>query len=147
MPFIFVDFEFCAKVQNKAIGQQKPCVKKKCLYLRLKNEQEMSAQQLEIEELIRKLGKEILPDHAKLMLFGSQARDDAQPDSDWDLLLLVDGERISNGDFDKWVFPFISLGWSLGVEINPVVYTYREWQQRQITPFYKNVMKEGIELC
>jgi len=45
------------------------------------------------------------------------------------------------------VFPFISLGWSLGVEINPVVYTYKEWKQRQITPFYKNVMKERVELC
>lgn len=115
--------------------------------MRLKNEQKMSAQQLEIEELIRKLGKEILPEHSKLLLFGSQARNDAQPDSDWDLLLLVDGEKVSNVDFDRWVFPFISLGWSLGVEINPVVYTYREWQQRQITPFYKNVMQEGIELC
>jgi predicted nucleotidyltransferase len=115
--------------------------------LRLKNEQKMSAQQLEIEELIRKLGKEILPDHAKLMLFGSQARDDARPDSDWDLLILLEGEKVSNEDFDRWAFPFISLGWSLGVEINPVVYTYREWQQRQITPFYKNVMQEGIELC
>jgi len=107
----------------------------------------MSARQIEISELIKQLGQEILPKNAKMLLFGSQARDDARPDSDWDLLLLLDGEKVSNDDFDKWVFPFISLGWSLGVEINPVVYTYREWQQRQITPFYKNVMREGIELC
>ena len=107
----------------------------------------MSAKQLEIKELIRQLGKKILPENAKLLLFGSQARDDAQPDSDWDLLILLDGEKVSNNDFDRWVFPFISLGWSLGVEINPVVYTYDEWRQRQITPFYKNVMKERVELC
>ena len=107
----------------------------------------MSARQLEIEELIRQLGKEILPEHAQLLLFGSQARDDASPESDWDLLILLEGEKVSNEDFDKWVFPFISLGWSLGVEINPVVYTYSEWKQRQITPFYKNVMKERVELC
>ena len=107
----------------------------------------MSAQQLEIEDLIRKLGKEILPEHAKLLLFGSQARDDARPDSDWDLLILLEGEKVSNEDFDRWVFPFISLGWSLGVEINPVVYTYGEWLRRQITPFYKNVMRERVELC
>lgn len=119
----------------------------KCLYLRAKNKTEMSARQIEIAELIKQLGREILPGNAKLMLFGSQARDDARADSDWDLLLLIDGERVTNEDFDRWVFPFISLGWSLGVEINPVAYTYGEWQRRQITPFYKNVMKEGVELC
>lgn len=106
----------------------------------------MSARQIEIAELIKQLGREILPGNARLMLFGSQARDDARPDSDWDLLLLIDGERVTNEDFDRWVFPFISLGWSLGVEINPVAYTYGEWQQRQVTPFYKNVMKERIDL-
>lgn len=115
--------------------------------MRAKNDVKMSARQIEISELIRQLGKEILPVNAKLMLFGSQARDDARADSDWDLLLLLDGERVTNEDFDRWVFPFISLGWSLGVEINPVVYTYAEWQVRQITPFYKNVMREGVELC
>ena len=106
----------------------------------------MSARQLEIEELIRQLGEKILPANAKLLLFGSQARDDAGPDSDWDLLILLDGEKVSNSDFDRWAFPFVSLGWSLGVEINPVVYTYNEWQRRKITPFYKNVMKERVEL-
>ena len=108
---------------------------------------EMSTRQLEIEGMIKHLGAEILPKNARLMLFGSQARDEATPNSDWDLLILLEGEKVSNEDFDKWVFPFISLGWSLGVEINPVVYTYEEWKQRQITPFYKNVMKERVELC
>ena len=106
----------------------------------------MSTRQLEIEGLIRQLGKEILPENSRLMLFGSQARDEARSDSDWDLLILLEGDKVSNEDFDRWVFPFISLGWSLGVEINPVVYTYGEWLQRQITPFYKNVMREGVEL-
>jgi UTP:GlnB (protein PII) uridylyltransferase len=107
----------------------------------------MSTRQLEIEGLIKRLGEEILPQGARLLLFGSQARDEATADSDWDLLILLEGEKVSNDDFDKWVFPFISLGWSLGIEINPVAYTYGEWLRRQITPFYKNVMREGVELC
>ena len=106
----------------------------------------MSTRQLEIESLIKHLGAEILPRGARLLLFGSQARDEARPDSDWDLLILLEGEKVSNEDFDHWVFPFVSLGWSLGVDINPVAYTYDEWMRRQITPFYKNVMKEGVEL-
>ena len=107
----------------------------------------MSTRQLEIEGLIKRLGAEILPKNSRLVLFGSQARDEATADSDWDLLILLEGEKVSNDDFDKWVFPFISLGWSLCIEINPVAYTYGEWLRRQITPFYKNVMKEGVELC
>ena len=110
-------------------------------------QKKMSTRQLEIEGLIRHLGMEILPQGAHLSLFGSQARDEARPDSDWDLLILLDGDKVSNEDFDRWVFPFISLGWSLGIEINPVVYTFGEWQQRKITPFYKNVMKERVVLC
>ena len=106
----------------------------------------MSTRQLEIESLIKHLGTKILPRGARLLLFGSQARDEARPDSDWDLLILLEGEKVSNEDFDRWVFPFISLGWSHGVDINPVAYTYDEWIRRQITPFYKNVMKEGVEL-
>ena len=47
----------------------------------------MSTRQLEIESLIIQLGKEILPENARLMLFGSQARDEANPDSDWDWLI------------------------------------------------------------
>lgn len=81
------------------------------------------------------------------LLFGSQARDEATPDSDWDLLIHFEGAKVSNEVLDRWVFPFISLGWSLGVEINPVAYTYNEWQKRSITPFYKNVMKEKVVLC
>lgn len=82
----------------------------KCLYLRAKKDVKMWARQIEIAELIRQLGKEILPGNAKLMIFGTQARDDARADSDWDLLLLLDGERVTNEDIDRWVFPFISLG-------------------------------------
>ena len=57
------------------------------------------------------------------------------------------GERISNEDFDAVAFPFVELSWTLGVEINPLIYTYKEWQKRQISPFYKNVMKEGVAIC
>ena len=134
---IDINLKFAAKLGNS----------KKCLYLQVEKEGKMSTRQLEIEGMIKRLGMEILPKNARLVLFGSQARDEATSDSDWDLLILIEGEKVSNDDFDKWVFPFISLGWSLGVDINPVVYTYGEWLQRQITPFYKNVMREGIELC
>ena len=33
-----------------------------------------------------------------LVLFGSQACDEATSDSDWDLLILLEGEKVSNED-------------------------------------------------
>jgi len=107
----------------------------------------MSERKLEILKLIKQLGRKILPNNAELLLFGSQARNDARAESDWDLLILINREQISDEDFNQIVFPFISLGWSLNIEINPVVYTFEQWQRRNITPFYKNVMNEGVRLC
>ena len=38
------------------------------------------------------------------------------------------------------------LGWDLGKEINPVMYSAKEWQKYRNTTFCKNVEKEGIRL-
>ena len=51
-----------------------------------------------------------------------------------------------NADFDEVAYPFVELGWRLGIEINPLLYTYADWEKRSFTPFYKNVQKDRIEL-
>ena len=75
-----------------------------------------------------------------------QARGDAHEGSDWDVLILMDKARVYNEDFDEVAFPFVELGWEIGEVINPLLYTYSDWQKRHFTPFYKNVEQEGIEL-
>ena len=37
--------------------------------------------------------------------------------------------------------------WKIGAMINPLLYTYSDWQKRNFTPFYKNVEQESIEIC
>ena len=49
-------------------------------------------------------------------------------------------------DYDNVTYPLTELGWDLGKEINPVMYSAKEWQKYKITPFYKNVEKEGVSL-
>jgi len=95
---------------------------------------------------IQALKRRILPNE-KVILFGSQARGDARPDSDWDLLVLLNkDERNFMADYDEYAYPFTEIGWDYGVAINPVLYTQKQWEQGRIFPFYKNVMREGIEI-
>lgn len=89
----------------------------------------------------------VLPEGADAILFGSRARGDARKDSDWDVLILISGARVSASDFDSFAYPFVDFGWSIGEEINPLIYTYEDWARRKGTPFYKSIHSEGISLC
>ena len=95
---------------------------------------------------IQALKRQLIPTE-KLILFGSQARGDAREDSDWDLLILLNKEK---GSFlentEKYAYPFDELGWNCGAGINTIVYTKKQWEQGKIFPFYRNVMREGIEI-
>lgn len=99
-----------------------------------------------ILEAIRRSLAEHLPKGSKALLYGSQARGDARPDSDWDILIILDKERLEPADYDEVSFPLTMLGWELGERINPIMYTMKEWIAGRITPFYKNINKEGISL-
>ena len=87
---------------------------------------------------IQTLGKKLLPEGSHLLLYGSRARGDNHADSDWDLLILLDKPQITLDDYDVG-YPFREAGWDLGEEINPQVYSIKEWSQYSFTPFYKNV--------
>ena len=93
-----------------------------------------------ILESIKQALTEHLPKGGKALLFGSQARGDARIDS------ILDKEKLEPEDYDKVSFPLTMLGWDLGARINPIMYTMKEWAASCITPFYKNVEQEGIEL-
>lgn len=94
---------------------------------------------------IKKTLQRVAPD-AKVILFGSQARNDARADSDWDILILVNKNQLEPDDFDRISYPLYELGWKLGEMISPKLYTFNDWLKRSFTPFYKNIEKEGIEL-
>ena len=97
-------------------------------------------------QTIQSMGKQILPKGSNLWLYGSRARGDYRPDSDWALIVLVDKEKQQLQDFDQYAYPFIEMGWRIGKEIDPMLYTRKEWQQRHFTPFYQNVERDKMVL-
>ncbi|MDR0565764.1 MAG: nucleotidyltransferase domain-containing protein [Prevotellaceae bacterium] len=98
----------------------------------------------QIFENIRALKRQLLPND-RVILFGSQARGDAQPDSDWDLLVLLNRDgKITYADENKYAYPFAEMGWDYGAYISVKMYTAKEWEQRSFTPFYHNVENDGI---
>ena len=88
----------------------------------------------------------LIPQGGRAILYGSRARGDARPDSDWDILVLLDKERITLEDMDNITYPIRELGWNLNEMINPIMLTEKECKAKSCTPFYKNVTKEGITL-
>ena len=99
----------------------------------------------QIFENIRTLKRQLLPND-RMILFGSQARGDARPDSDWDLLVLVNSHSTTLDDEIKYSYPFTKLGWSYNIDFNVLLYSEDDWGKRNFMPFYKNVVKDGIEI-
>ena len=80
----------------------------------------------EIVNRIREVLRQVAPD-AQAILYGSEARGNARPDSDIDLLILVDKDRVSLEDRMKLVEPLYDIELETGIQINPFIEVIKEW--------------------
>lgn len=91
-------------------------------------------------EVRRRLGAHI----KDLRLFGSRARGDAQPHSDYDMLVIVDTR---SPDIRAAILEIeVDLIDRYEALVTSIVRTEDEWKQRQGTPLALNIEREGRRL-
>lgn len=84
---------------------------------------------------------------AEVFLFGSRARGDNQSDSDWDILILVDNDKITNEIEDKFRDGLYSIELETGQLISIFIYSKNEWKSvLRHTPLFEKVTSEGLKL-
>lgn len=99
-----------------------------------------------IKNLIRTRIKQKNP-NAEIILFGSQARGDFNKDSDWDILILLNQLDVSRDTEMEYREELFEVELETGEPISTFVFSKNDWESKhKITPLYKNIKTEGIEL-
>lgn len=83
---------------------------------------------------------------AEITLFGSRARGDNTPESDWDILVLIDSIKTLEAE-DRFRNILYDIELESGQIISPVVYSKEYWMSTlKYSPLFESVNKEGIRL-
>lgn len=105
----------------------------------------MTAKEEEILQRIRETSHKVVPPDGQVWLYGSLARGDAHENSDWDILILLNKPKLEASDYDV-TYPFRELGWDMGEEISPHIYTQKQWSEWTFLPYWKNVERDKFVL-
>ncbi len=85
--------------------------------------------------------------NAEAFLFGSRARGEEIPDSDWDILILVESDKVTNEIEDKFRDELYDIELDTGQIISTFIYSKNQWNSSlKFSPLYQNVKLDGIRL-
>lgn len=95
---------------------------------------------------LKQIVRRFVPD-VELMLYGSAARGEREPDSDYDVVILVNTplSREQEEALDSAIY---SLELDRGVVLSTLIYTRGQWDEplMSVTPYRRNVEREGLVL-
>ena len=83
---------------------------------------------------------------ATVILYGSYARGDFREDSDIDILVLIEKDKVTMDDRKRISSLLNHISLENGTMICLFIASKKEWSSRKVTPFYENVNREGIAL-
>jgi predicted nucleotidyltransferase len=84
---------------------------------------------------------------AEVILFGSHARGDANKDSDWDILILVNKPNFKMKMEDDYRGPLYDIELDIEEPISTIIIPKDDWESRHVpTPLYQNIKEQGIHL-
>lgn len=110
---------------------------------------EMSAGTADRQKVLRRVKKAVraLEPGARIILYGSRARGEAMPDSDWDILVLVDGP-VDYGRASRIRHLLYDLEAETNSLLSAIVRGKKEWEEGRLraTPLAERVRSEGVEL-
>ncbi len=85
--------------------------------------------------------------NAEIILFGSHARGEANNESDWDILILLNKLQIDRYTEKKYREELFDIKLEIGEPISTFVFSKFDWETKHsITPLYHNIKREGIIL-
>jgi len=104
----------------------------------------MSGRKKHIIQLIRQKVNEI-DKTAEVILYGSRARGDNKPDSDWDVMILLNRKNVDKKTEQTFRHNLLYIELEIGVPISVFVYSKSDWEGKySMTPLFRRIKKEGI---
>ena len=84
---------------------------------------------------------------AEIYLYGSRARGDNRPDSDWDILVITPKDKITFDYESDLRDPIFDIELESGQIISLIVYSKSDWINKMpYSTLFSNVSKEGIKI-
>lgn len=93
---------------------------------------------------VKKRIKNVDP-RARVILFGSRARNDAKKNSDWDFLILTESNpdrEFRNKIYDE----LFESELETDEVLTGIIQNIESWNEYSETPIYQNIVKDGIEI-
>lgn len=84
---------------------------------------------------------------AQVILFGSRARGNAKPNSDWDILVLLNKQNLKLKDNEPFLNKIFDIELETLQSISPIIYSVDYWNRIDgASSFHQNVTEEGFIL-